>query len=90
MPLAAGADAVCVFVNDVVSAPVLDGLARAGVKLVALRCAGYNNVDLAAAARVGIVVVRVPSYSPNAVAEHTLGADPRAQPPHPPRLRARA
>ncbi len=72
VPLAAGADAVCVFVNDVVSAPVLDGLARAGVKLVALRCAGYNNVDLAAAARVGIVVVRVPSYSPNAVAEHTL------------------
>ena len=72
VPLAAGADAVCVFVNDVVSAPVLEALAAFGVGTVALRCAGYNNVDLDAAARLGISVVRVPAYSPNAVAEHTL------------------
>ena len=72
VPLAAGADAVCAFVNDVVSAPVLEALAALGVGTVALRCAGYNNVDLDAAARLGISVVRVPAYSPNAVAEHTL------------------
>ena len=72
VPLAAGADAVCVFVNDVVSAPVLEALAALGVGTVALRCAGFNNVDLDAAARLGISVVRVPAYSPNAVAEHTL------------------
>ncbi len=70
--LAAGADAVCVFVNDDVSAGVLESLAGAGVRCVALRCAGHNNVDLAAAQRLGIVVVHVPAYSPNAVAEHTL------------------
>jgi D-lactate dehydrogenase len=70
--LAAGADAVCVFVNDDLSAPVLEALAASGVRCVALRCAGYNNVDLDAARRLGLVVVRVPAYSPNAVAEHTL------------------
>lgn len=70
--LAAGADAVCVFVNDDLSAPVLDALAASGVRCVALRCAGYNNVDLEAARRLGLVVVHVPAYSPNAVAEHTL------------------
>ena len=70
--LAAGADAVCVFVNDDLSAPVLEALAAAGVRCVALRCAGYNNVDLDAARRLGLVVVHVPAYSPNAVAEHTL------------------
>ncbi|GAB3243493.1 2-hydroxyacid dehydrogenase [Hymenobacter seoulensis] len=70
--LAQGAQAVCVFVNDVVSAPVLQTLAQEGVKLVALRCAGYNNVDLKAAAELGLKVVRVPAYSPYAVAEHTL------------------
>lgn len=70
--LAAGADAVCVFVNDDLSAPVLEALASSGVRCVALRCAGYNNVDLDAARRLGLVVVRVPAYSPNAVAEHTL------------------
>jgi D-lactate dehydrogenase len=70
--LAAGADAVCVFVNDDLSAPVLEALAASGVGCVALRCAGYNNVDLDAARRLGLVVVRVPAYSPNAVAEHTL------------------
>lgn len=70
--LAAGADAVCAFVNDDLAAATLEGLAAGGVSLVALRCAGYNNVDLAAADRLGITVVHVPAYSPNAVAEHTL------------------
>ncbi len=70
--LASGADAVCVFVNDVVSADVLAELATAGTRCLALRCAGFNNVDLAAAEHHGIPVVRVPGYSPNAVAEHTL------------------
>ena len=70
--LAVGADAVCVFVNDVVDARVLETLARQGVGVVALRCAGFNHVDLEAAARLGIRVVRVPAYSPHAVAEHTL------------------
>lgn len=67
-----GAEAVCVFVNDVVSSDVLQQFAAAGTRCVALRCAGFNNVDLEAAERLGIDVVRVPAYSPNAVAEHTL------------------
>ncbi|MCU1345074.1 MAG: ldhA, partial [Acidimicrobiia bacterium] len=67
-----GAAAVCVFVNDDLSAPVLEGLSGLGVRYVALRCAGFNNVDLAAARALGVTVVRVPAYSPNAVAEHTL------------------
>ena len=66
-------DAVCVFVNDHVNARVLAGLHERGVKLVALRCAGFNNVNLRAASEYGIKVVRVPAYSPNSVAEHTLG-----------------
>ena len=70
--LAAGFDAVCAFVNDTLSAEVLEALAASGVKLIALRCAGFNNVDLAAAARLGIGVVRVPAYSPHAVAEHAV------------------
>ncbi|MAT05068.1 MAG: hydroxyacid dehydrogenase [Acidimicrobiaceae bacterium] len=70
--LAVGAPAVCVFVNDDVSAPVLEALVAGGTSCVALRCAGFNNVDLDAAKRLGITVVRVPAYSPNAVAEHTL------------------
>jgi D-lactate dehydrogenase len=70
--LAGGYEVVCVFVNDTVSAPVLEELARQGIKLLALRCAGYNNVDLKAAAALGIKVVRVPAYSPYSVAEHTL------------------
>ncbi len=69
---AAGADVVCAFVNDDLSDTVLEMLAASGTKCVALRCAGYNNVDLEAADRLGLVVVRVPAYSPNAVAEHTL------------------
>jgi D-lactate dehydrogenase len=70
--LAAGSSAVCVFVNDDVSAPVVAALAAGGTRCIALRCAGFNNVDLAAARAHDIVVVRVPAYSPNAVAEHTL------------------
>jgi D-lactate dehydrogenase len=70
--LAAGATAVCLFVNDRADAAVLDTLARGGTRLIALRCAGYNNVDLRAAADLGIAVVRVPAYSPYAVAEHTI------------------
>lgn len=65
-----GYDAVCVFVNDCISSDVTMILATVGVKLIVLRCAGFNNVDLAAAARAGITVVRVPAYSPHAVAEH--------------------
>lgn len=68
--LAAGYRLVCAFVNDDLSAPVLENLAAGGVELVALRCAGVNNVDLAAAEELGITVVRVPAYSPHAVAEH--------------------
>jgi len=67
--LARGFDAVCVFVNDTVSAEVIGILCENGVGIVALRCAGYNNVDLAAA-RDRIRIVRVPAYSPAAVAEH--------------------
>ena len=69
---AVDADVVCAFVNDDLSAEVLEVLAAAGTKCVALRCAGFNNVDLEAADRLGLTVVRVPAYSPNAVAEHTL------------------
>lgn len=69
---AAGCDAVCVFVNDQLDAAVLERLAGLGVKLVLLRCAGFNNVDLAAALRCGLAVARVPEYSPHAVAEHAL------------------
>lgn len=70
--LAQEADAVCVFVNDTVDAETIRQLAAQGVKLIALRCAGFNNVDLKAAARHRIPVVRVPSYSPHAVAEHAV------------------
>ncbi len=69
--LANGADAVCVFVNDECDANVIDALAAKGVKLIALRCAGFNNVDLNAAAG-RISVVRVPAYSPHAVAEFAV------------------
>lgn len=71
--LASGHQAVCVFVNDVADRAVLEALASGGVRLLALRCAGYNNVDLTAAAELGIAVVRVPAYSPHAVSEFTIG-----------------
>ena len=69
--LAKNCDAVCVFVNDELNANVIDKLHSFGVKLIALRCAGYNNVDLEAA-KGKITVVRVPAYSPYAVAEHAM------------------
>lgn len=67
-----GQTAVCVFVNDKVNAEVISVLAEKGVKIIALRCAGFNNVDLEAAREKGIRVCRVPEYSPQAVAEHTV------------------
>jgi D-lactate dehydrogenase len=70
--LAVGCPAVCGFVHDHFDRDVLAALAAGGTRLVALRCAGFNNVDVAAAAELGIGVVRVPAYSPHAVAEHTL------------------
>ncbi len=70
--LTQGAIAVCVFVNDPVNADVIREMAGYGVKLIALRCAGFNNVDLEAAAEAGIRVVRVPAYSPHAIAEFAL------------------
>ena len=72
-PAAKGAQAVCIFVNDQADRACLETLAPLGVKLLALRCAGYNNLDLAAAHSLGLSVVRVPAYSPHAVAEHTVG-----------------
>jgi len=71
--LAAGFDAVCAFVNDDLDEEVIRRLAQNGVRLIAMRCAGYNNVNLKAACGAGIPVVRVPQYSPYAVAEYTLG-----------------
>ncbi|PZU57093.1 MAG: hydroxyacid dehydrogenase [Sphingobium sp.] len=71
--LASGCGAACIFVNDRADAPVLARLAELGVGVVALRCAGFNNVDLTAAEALGIAVVRVPAYSPHAVAEFTVG-----------------
>ncbi|MBV2131548.1 2-hydroxyacid dehydrogenase [Pseudomonas sp. MAP12] len=70
--LAAGSAVVCAFVNDDLSAPVLERLHAGGTRLLALRSAGYNHVDLAAAAALGLPVVRVPAYSPHAVAEHAV------------------
>ena len=70
--LAKGADVVCIFVNDIVDKTMAETLAEMGIRLIALRCAGYNNVDLQAAAEVGIRVVRVPAYSPHAIAEYAL------------------
>ena len=70
-PLAEGCDAVCVFVNDNINRAVIDKLYAMGVRLIALRCAGYNNVDIEYAYG-KIHVVRVPAYSPYAVAEHAI------------------
>lgn len=69
---AVGADAVCVFVNDRLDRPCLEKLVSQGVKLAALRCAGFNQVDLKAARELGIAITRVPAYSPHSVAEHTV------------------
>ena len=70
--LASANDAVCIFVNDKADAGVLEALSRGGTRLVALRCTGFNNVDLKAAARFGLKVVRVVTYSPYSVAEHAV------------------
>ena len=69
--LAAGFDAVCVFVNDSITAEVVEKLHEMGVKAIVLRCAGFNNVDLKAC-RGKLRVFRVPAYSPHAVAEHAM------------------
>jgi D-lactate dehydrogenase len=71
--LAAEFPVVCAFVNDQLDAPVLRRLAQQGTRLIALRCAGFNNVDLAQAQALGLTVARVPAYSSHAVAEHTVG-----------------
>ena len=70
--LASGFPVVCVFVNDRLDRQTLKAIALGGTRLVALRCAGFNNVDLQAAAELGLTLVRVPAYSPYAVAEHTV------------------
>lgn len=67
--LAQGCDAICAFVNSDLSAPVLEKLAEINIRLVLLRCAGFNNIDLEKANKLGITVLRVPGYSPEAVAE---------------------
>jgi D-lactate dehydrogenase len=71
--LVEGCDVVCAFVNDTLDRSVLQKLSEFGIGLLAMRCAGINNVDLDAAAEFGVRVVRVPRYSPYAVAEHTVG-----------------
>lgn len=71
--MAQGFDAVCAFVNDDLSQAVLEELAHNNIRLIAMRCAGFDKVDLDAAKTLGIQVVRVPAYSPEAIAEHTLG-----------------
>ncbi|MBO9635199.1 MAG: 2-hydroxyacid dehydrogenase [Chitinophagaceae bacterium] len=67
-----GTTAICVFVNDRLTKEVIDVLAQKGVRIIALRCAGFNNVDIEAAKQAGIQVCRVPAYSPEAVAEHAV------------------
>lgn len=69
--LAHGYDCICIFVNDDCSREILEKLKQIGIKLIVLRCAGFNNVDLKVASELGIEIGYVPSYSPNAVAEHT-------------------
>lgn len=70
--LAAGFEAICIFVNDILNKQILDQLQQAGLKLVVLRCAGFNNVDVQYAEQLQIPVLRVPAYSPEAVAEHAM------------------
>lgn len=72
LKLAEGHECICAFVNDRIDASVLIALAAQGTRLIALRCAGFNNVDIHSAKELGISVVRVPAYSPYAVAEHTV------------------
>lgn len=70
--LAGGYDGICAFVNADISTPVMESLHTQGIKLILMRCAGYNNVDLKTAEKYGIKVLRVPGYSPEAVAEHAM------------------
>lgn len=72
-PLAHGFDAVCIFVNDSCDAATIQELAKGGVRLILCRSAGYNQVDLTAAKAHGLTVMRVPAYSPESIAEHTVG-----------------
>ena len=72
VPFAQNCDAICIFVNDLLDAPVLEALNNIGVRGILLRCAGFNNVDMATADKLGFFVARVPAYSPEAVAEHTI------------------
>ncbi|MEB3225262.1 MAG: 2-hydroxyacid dehydrogenase [Synechococcus sp.] len=71
--LAAGFPAICAFINDDLGEAILQKLAENGTQVIALRCAGFNNVNLEAARHLGLTVVRVPAYSPYAVAEHAVG-----------------
>lgn len=71
--LAQHSDAICIFVNDIADNEVLQQLAQFNIKIIALRCAGFNNVDIKKAKSLGIKICRVPEYSPEAVAEHTVG-----------------
>lgn len=73
LPLAEGCEAACAFVNDTIDRAVIEGLTDRGIKVLAMRCAGYNNVDFKAAYERRLTVVRVPAYSPYAVAEYTMG-----------------
>ena len=79
--LAKGYDGICAFVNADISAPVMESLHTQGIRLILMRCAGYNNVDLKTAEKYGIKVLRVPGYSPEAVAEH--GSCAYSQPSYP-------
>lgn len=72
VPLADGSDAICAFVNDTIDAPVLNALKDIGVGAILLRCAGFNNVDLKEADKLGLFVAHVPAYSPEAVAEYAI------------------
>ena len=76
--LARGYDAICAFVNADLGRDVMEVLHETGVKLILMRCAGYNNVDLETAKKYGIRILRVPSYSPEAVAEHAMALAPTA------------
>jgi D-lactate dehydrogenase len=70
--LASGFPCICAFVNDILNRATLEIIARGGTRLIALRCAGFNNVDLQAAKELNLILVRVPAYSPHAVAEHAI------------------
>lgn len=70
--LSEGFEAICIFVNDHATEKVIQTLSSFGIRLIVLRCAGFNNVDISAAKKMGITVVRVPAYSPHAVAEHAV------------------